>query len=28
MALACKEKNVVNSEESWATGILVEVIAS
>ena len=28
MALACKEKNVVNSEESWATDVLVEVIAS
>nr|WP_312055218.1 hypothetical protein [Pantoea brenneri] len=28
MALVCKERNVANSEESWATGVLVEVIAS
>ncbi|MET3814166.1 hypothetical protein [Pantoea sp. UYEF8] len=28
MALACKEGNVVNSEESRATDVLVEVIAS
>jgi len=28
MALACKEGNVANSEESWATDVLVEVIAS
>ena len=28
MALSCKEGNVVNSEESWATDVLVEVIAS
>lgn len=28
MAQACKEGNVANSEESWATDVLVEVIAS
>jgi len=28
MALACKEGSVANSEESWATDVLVEVIAS
>ncbi|WP_444860152.1 hypothetical protein [Escherichia marmotae] len=28
MAQACQEGNVVNSEESWATDVLVEVIAS
>ncbi|WP_380179971.1 DEAD/DEAH box helicase [Kalamiella sp. sgz302252] len=28
MALACKEGNVANSEESWATDVLVEVIVS
>jgi hypothetical protein len=28
MALSCKEGNVVNSEESRATDVLVEVIAS
>ena len=28
MAQACQEGNVANSEESWATDVLVEVIAS
>lgn len=28
MAQACKEGNVANSEESWSTDVLVEVIAS
>jgi hypothetical protein len=27
-ALACQKENVANNEESWATDVLLEVIAS